>query len=48
MRPQIYADRLKTWAGWQKLTAKERGSLPLPQPRPPDRAQGHPSGSEGY
>jgi hypothetical protein len=45
MRPQIYADRLKTWAGWQNLAAKKRG--PLPRPRPPDRAQGHPSGSEG-
>jgi hypothetical protein len=27
MRPQIYADRLKTWAGWKDLAVKERGPL---------------------
>ncbi|NBF00287.1 SDR family NAD(P)-dependent oxidoreductase [Nonomuraea sp. KC401] len=32
MLQQVYADRLKTWAGWQDLSAQAHGT-PEPQPR---------------
>ncbi|EPJ42794.1 hypothetical protein STAFG_0149 [Streptomyces afghaniensis 772] len=27
MLPQLYADRVKTWAGWQDLAVEEHGPL---------------------
>jgi hypothetical protein len=30
---QTYADRLKTWADWQDLSAEAHGNLPLPPSR---------------